>query len=221
MDGLANVVNSLTRLEYLDLNLCRRIFTIGYSKIASLTHLQCLDLGGSSYVTDDVVNCLSSSLTQLVRLDVSKSSITDIGLASISSMVRLVHLSLLFCDRITDTGIATLSSLIHMVNLKLGAAPSAARITATGVVAAVASMLQLQCLNVSGIRSVGLMLPTIADLHQLQVLDVSMCSSISYDSFVGISKLPDLKLLKRVGCDFEHDCVELLELMKRRGVILL
>lgn len=185
-------------------------------RVAGLQRLRQLDLSSwqtphSNNITDVGLASIAS-LHQLQHLDLSRcSTITDVGLGSIAALHELHRLDLNSCKKITDAGLSGIAGLRQLLRLELRGCLQMTDI------ASVASLQQLQHLDVgwSGIGDAALAsiaalqrlryvdlsystltdvgLASVAALHQLQHLSLNYCVNITD---VGIASITELQLLR-------------------------
>ena len=170
--GLVEMLTiSRSRLRDLDLSSNRSITGIGLKKgVKSLPNLESLDLNCCSNLTDGgLVEILILSWTKLRYLDVSKTSITGIGLKDgVKSLPNLETLILYRCKELVDGG------LVEILRI---------------------SGSKLSYLNVSrtSIKGIGL-IEGVKSLPNLETLNLSRCESLENRGLVEILKISGTNL---------------------------
>jgi len=105
-------------LTKVDLSRCPKITHQGIVHLRNLFNLTYLDLSGNPQVDDKGVTPLCD-LQRLSTLNLSRTAITDIGLAHIGDIPALLYLDLSHCERITDRGISHLRRLKKLAYLNV------------------------------------------------------------------------------------------------------
>ncbi|CUG02925.1 receptor-type protein kinase, putative [Bodo saltans] len=120
-DAAAESIATLTHLQHLNLTKCYAISDDNVATIAAaLIHLTYLHLSWCRNITDAALGSIATSLLDLEELCLAECvKITDVGLDHIRSLHRLQHLNLWECFKITDAGVASISSLHELRYLKL------------------------------------------------------------------------------------------------------
>ncbi len=135
-------LSSLTQLQKLDLNWCKKITDEGLVHIKDLVNLRKLNLWSCEKLTDKglihikgLINLQELDLSwcsninkgfvylkdfvKLQKLDLSNCRITDNKLAYLKNLINLKALYLCWCTRITDEGLAHLQGLVNLQKLNL------------------------------------------------------------------------------------------------------
>lgn len=174
-------LGKLTRLQHLELYMCHDITDDGMDVLNSLSHLRSLILSESG-ITDASL----SKLTNIQKLDLFQSDITDDGLLILSRMTTLYALNISYCENITDTGLQHLTALHQLNSLDISLCDN---ITDESLLH-LTTMSKLNSLNINrcnNITNTGLMHLLVLD--KLTSLDVSECENITEN---GLAYLMDL-----------------------------
>jgi internalin A len=134
-------------------------------------------------------------LPGLLRLDLSRTPLTDAGLAALVDHATLLELNLWGCDAITDDGLAALAELTSLEQLELG---RCARVTVEGL----RHLQGLEHLRVLGLAGTGIDdegLAALRDLRTLRTLDLSE-TQVMGEGLAHLAELPGLWSLNLSGC---------------------
>ena len=104
--------------------------------------------------------------TNLTRLDLTQTHVTNAGLVHLAGLTRLTRLDLHYCDGVTDAGLAHLAGLTHLTRLRL---PSS--VTDAGLVH-LAGLTNLTRLGLKDARVTDAGLAHLEGLTELTTLDL-------------------------------------------------
>ena len=188
----SSCISNLTSLEYLQLsrtqvsdeawsdlaalpcrkNLRTSVNMHGMRFLSSMTRLEELDLSNSENIDVDNLIYHMKTLTQLRKLNLSDTGVTDLGLRHLAYLTNLEELCLSLNDNITGAGVKEIS---HLTGLK---------------------SLDLSCTGVGFGDGFG----HISRLVQLQELNLSECDDVTDDMMISIAPLSSLKKLDLSDC---------------------
>ncbi|XP_030586948.1 LOW QUALITY PROTEIN: dynein regulatory complex subunit 6 [Archocentrus centrarchus] len=196
-DALCSSSHGLRRLHVAE---CPRTTDASLKSVASLKHLQYLDISHCSKVTDVGIQYLTKgcSATKLRELNVSHCShITDISVMRIAQrLYKLFHLNLGYCVRLTDSAVEWLSGSC-LCSLDL----SGCNIQDQGLAALegipLKKLVIAQCLAVTDIGIKKLC----KNVRDLEHVDISHCVALSDAAVKAFSfYCRGLVTLRMVGC---------------------
>lgn len=116
--GILSLCKRCKNLLYLDISYCNQLTDEAVKHICSyIQNIRKLDVSGDIKLTNRSLQLLSSSCLQLASLQFNGCpKISDLGLSSLSTLVKLTSLSCRGCDLVTDTSLSSLAP--HLVNLR-------------------------------------------------------------------------------------------------------
>ena len=162
----------------------------GMASVVKLRKLAILDLIDDPRVTDEGVRFLASNLPGLKHLIVSRSSVTDAGLAHLQGFPALEGLQIQGQGRmITDAGMARLWGLAHLEVLNL----SDSGVTDEGI-AQLQGLKKLRWLNLSGTAVSDSGLRRLREIQSLRWLNLSG-THITDAGLLALTGLVDLEQL--------------------------
>jgi Leucine-rich repeat (LRR) protein len=169
-----------------------RVTDKGLSALTTLSHLKALGLAGTR-IEGGTLDKLAV-LPDLVCLDLADTDITGDSVGKLSAFRMLKALNLENCPLVVDastTHLARLTSLQGLVLRKTGFEKES--ITATGL-ARLASLSQLQHLNLSATRVNDAAIASLTNLKKLRSLDLGL-TGLGNAGLVHLAKLPRLESL--------------------------
>ena len=166
----------------------------GLAAFECLRHLEMYKMGHSAQVGDAGVKHVAQ-LPNLEGLDLTRTEITDEGLAYLSQCENLVMLDLGFCAKITDEGLRNLTGLPNLLYLDLGYT----QITDEGVRNLIGSKCLLR-LKLNGTRITNEGLRHLHRIPSLISLDLAH-ASVTDAGMKHFEKMPALSFLEVNGTD--------------------
>jgi internalin A len=163
----------------------------GLKALASLTHLQTLDLGQNNYVTDAGLEHLAP-LKGLLNLGLDRTGVTDAGLTALSAMEKLESLDL-GGNRVTDAGLKLLAGVPNLRSLNL----NCTGVTGRGL-KDLAALKHLQTLvfHRARVTDEGLKdLPSLAQLRTLDLSDTNFTGNVTDAALKSVAALAHLESL--------------------------
>lgn len=177
---------------------CWQIANPGLAQLASnCPRLTSLNLGYLSRITDEGLVSSVSSFSQLRQLNLrSCAQVSDRGITALSSCPNLESVNLWYTNQghLTDAGIE--GGLRHLKNLRhlnLSNCSELTNASFTSVIARLTKLQTLECANVVELTDEGML--SLADLGQLEVLDVAGCYRISDSGMTVVKHFPHLTSL--------------------------
>ena len=134
-------------------------------------------------------------LTGLLRLDLSRTPLTDAGLAAIAVHAGLLELNLWGCDAISDEGLAALGALHSLERLELG---RCTKLTAEGL-RALQGLAHLSALGLAGTGIDDAGLAALRGLQALRTLDLAE-TQVAGEGLAHLAELPGIWSLSLYGC---------------------
>ena len=170
-------LNTLKHLRELDLSFCKGVTDDGLRLIGSLGELRVLNLHGCKSITD--LSMLSlSKMVRIQKINLSGCSITGYGLHLLTTLREMRSLDLSRCHKLTDVDMIEITAFTDtLIELKLHGGFR-------------------HIVNRMRITDTGLM--SISQMHNLRVLDLGLCETMT-DS--GIQSLCTLTYLHTLTLD--------------------
>jgi len=186
-----HILRELKSLRKLDISRCSNVGNTGLSSICIIESLVETNFGACVDVGDPGILIVSKKLTNLIKLHLVYTGVSDQGLKYLTNLHFLIALDITGCANVTDQGISYLSTLTSLKELNI----SCTQVTDDGL-SHLHLLTNLKVLNVSNCNHLtDTALSHIRNMISLQDLDVSFLS-ITDDGLKHLNALPYLKRLR-------------------------